>query len=132
MSWKNHAFSARYLLATNTLLSISLEGLSDCTQQAIEGNGYFDGKRTALMMIMGAFFGPIEHYWYGFLDQRLPGVSRTAVIKKVFFDEAVFGVSSVAVFFYGECPLIVYWLSQLPLGPSYYPRSNYYFLFVCE
>ncbi len=54
------------------------------------------------MMTMGVVFGPVEHYWYRYLDRKLPGVSRIIVCKKVFIDEAVFGVSSVAVFFYGK------------------------------
>ena len=101
MSWRRLAFSSRYLLATNTILSLSLEGLSDYTQQKIEKNEYQDWRRTGRMTIMGALFGPVEHFWYRFLDRKFPGVSRTIVCKKVIVDEVVFGLSSIAVFFYG-------------------------------
>ena len=107
MSFQNSAFT-RYLLVTNTVVTISLEGLSDCTQQLIEGQETNDWARTRRMMVMGAFFGPVEHFWYRFLDSRLPGVSRTVVLKKVVLDEAVFGVSSILVFFFGILIVMIY------------------------
>lgn len=105
MSWRRlhtRVFSRKYLLVTNTVVSLSLEGLSDYTQQRIERNGYQDWKRTGRMMVMGAFFGPVEHFWYKYLDAKVVGNSFITVCKKVVLDEAVFGSSSLALFYYGN------------------------------
>lgn len=89
----NIAFSSRYLLTTNTVSCSALLGVADALQQYIHGD--WDPKnsrpfslwRTVRFTAMGLVVGPMNHYWYKWLDARIIRGSQGAIVlKKVFAD----------------------------------------------
>lgn len=58
-----------------------------------------DWARCARFAALGAgFLAPSLHYWYGFLGRRFPGLSVTAVAKRVALDQLAFTPVFVAAF----------------------------------
>ena len=47
----------------------------------------------------GAVFSPILHFWYKWLDRRLPGTVMTIVAKKVAIDIGVFAIPYYTAFY---------------------------------
>ncbi|VDK61462.1 unnamed protein product, partial [Anisakis simplex] len=90
------AFSPRYLLATNTVSCSTLLGIADVAQQYIHGD-WDPGKdrplaiwRTLRFSIMGIVVGPMNHFWYKWLDASvIRGNQGSIVLKKVIADLAV-------------------------------------------
>uniref|UniRef100_A0A914DQU6 Uncharacterized protein n=1 Tax=Acrobeloides nanus TaxID=290746 RepID=A0A914DQU6_9BILA len=78
----NLAFSSKWLLLTNTISCTSLLGLADSFVQRIDNkvkNGHnktpkMDSQnwfRTARVASMGLALGPMNHFWYKWLDSRV-------------------------------------------------------------
>ena len=97
------------LLLFNTCTSGVMYGAGDFFQQYIEGRDCNDWKRTGRMAGVGLAIGAMNHYWYGILDQFLPGVDGRMVVKKVLADQGVYGPVCLSTFFIGE-------LSKTTLG----------------
>lgn len=97
------AFSSKYLLYTNVLISVTLSSVGDTMQQKYEmitGElDTFDSQRTAHMALSGSTVGVVCHYWYRFIDRRLPGRTINIVMKKVFWDQLVCSPVVIATFF---------------------------------
>lgn len=105
MAWVRNVFKSafsRYLLLTNTLGSCAIDGLGDYLEQHVERATEIDWERTKRMAIMGLAFGPMGHYWYKYLDIKLPGTAIATVVKKIVLDEAVLGTASIVIFFVGK------------------------------
>lgn len=50
-----------------------------------------DLARTGRFVLLGgALIGPTVHHWYGALMRYIPGTSFKAVLKRTFFDQAIF------------------------------------------
>ncbi|KAK0406308.1 hypothetical protein QR680_018495 [Steinernema hermaphroditum] len=85
----SRAYSPKHLLATNTATFVSLLGLGDYIQQCFQG-AEWDWRRTARFAAIGFLIGPMNHYWYKFLDGRIYGEKlKAVVIKKVIADFVV-------------------------------------------
>ncbi|KAG4073738.1 hypothetical protein HA402_000962 [Bradysia odoriphaga] len=97
------AFSPKYLLFTNVCISISLSSVGDCLEQQYElftnELDEYSGKRTVHMAMSGSTVGVICHYWYKFLDKRMPGRSLSIVLKKVFWDQMICSPVVISTFF---------------------------------
>ncbi|XP_037052258.1 mpv17-like protein 2 [Bradysia coprophila] len=97
------AFSPKYLLFTNVCISISLSCVGDCLEQQYElftkDLDQYSGKRTVHMALSGSTVGVICHYWYKFLDKRMPGRSLSIVLKKVFWDQMICSPVVISTFF---------------------------------
>ena len=95
-------FSPRYLLLTNTALSVGLSGLGDLMQQKYEImqdlKKQLDCVRFRNLCITGLAFGPLCHYWYLYLDYLLPTRTTKSVIKKIAMDCCIMGPISVIAF----------------------------------
>eukprot|EP00128_Syssomonas_multiformis_P014585 Colp12_sorted_trinity150504_noHs@5886 len=94
------AFS-RHPFVANTLTCCGLYVLRDVLEQKVEGHEKFDWARTARMGVVGlAVMGPINHYWYLWLDRRVP-VAKTAktLAQKVFFDQTLYAPVATTVFY---------------------------------
>lgn len=107
MGWRRllHAAFSRYLLLTNVVVSGATEGIGDLLEQrAVERSSAreHDWPRTGRMMLVGLAFGPVDHYWYRFLDRYLPGRTAGIVAAKVMADMLVFGPTSIATFYLSE------------------------------
>ncbi|KAK2464908.1 hypothetical protein APHAL10511_002984 [Amanita phalloides] len=104
----NAAFLKRPLL-TNCISAAILFGAGDVlAQQAIEGKGLngHDFARTArLSFYGGALFGPCITSWYGFLNRIKFANPKTAVVYRVWLDQAVFTPVGV-LFFYGAMSVL--------------------------
>lgn len=98
----NTAFS-KYLLCTNVVISATLSGLGDVTEQKYEIlTGELDGwdfRRARKMTMSGASVGLVCHFWYGFLDRQIVGHTVGAVAKKIVIDQVIGSPLSLATFF---------------------------------
>ena len=98
-----HRLLGKYLLVTNTVSSCALDALGDALEQrGIECVRPHDWPRTLRMGTVGLLLGPVDHYWYLFLDSQFPGTRAAAVTKKVTLDILVFGPISLILFFLRE------------------------------
>lgn len=86
-------FSSKYLLYTNTGISVASSALGDVIVQSGEKisdqSKQWDKTRTAHLAVTGAVIGPFCHYWYIFLDWYLPGKSGSILVKKLLLDQLV-------------------------------------------
>ncbi|XP_043483661.1 mpv17-like protein 2 isoform X1 [Leptopilina heterotoma] len=100
---KEKLFSSKNLLYTNVAISISLSATGDFLEQHYEilkGEWKkFCAKRTAHMALSGMSVGIICHYWYRFLDSRLPGKTIGTVIRKVVIDQFICSPLCIGMFF---------------------------------
>lgn len=97
------AFSPKYLLFTNICISVSLSSVGDSLEQQYEimtkDLDKYSGKRTAHMALSGLTVGIVCHYWYKFIDQRLPGRTFKIVMRKVFWDQMICSPIVISTFF---------------------------------
>lgn len=75
------------LLITNIGLSASLSGIGDSIEQKYEKykdeKRKFDWTRCRNMSVSGVTIGVVCHYWYIWLDKKLPGQAFKTAVKKV-------------------------------------------------
>lgn len=97
------AFSPKYLLITNCCISVSLSSVGDFLEQQYElytkDIEEYSGKRTFHMALSGLTVGVVCHYWYKFIDKRIPGRSFTTVLRKVFWDQIICSPIVISTFF---------------------------------
>nr|XP_034182636.1 mpv17-like protein 2 [Osmia lignaria] len=100
---KELLFSSKYLLYTNVAISISLSATGDVLEQHYEilKNEWdkWSSNRTKNMAISGMSIGIVCHYWYRYLDARLPGRTIDIVLKKVVIDQLVCSPLCISMFF---------------------------------
>ncbi|XP_034941602.1 mpv17-like protein 2 [Chelonus insularis] len=100
---KEFLFSPKCLLYTNIGISISLSATGDVLEQHYEIlKGDIERwrlKRTCHMALSGMTVGIICHYWYQFLDARLPGKTISIVLKKTVIDQLVCSPLYIGMFF---------------------------------
>ena len=100
---KELLFSSKYLLYTNVAISISLSATGDVLEQHYEilKNEWdkWSSNRTKNMAISGMSIGIVCHYWYRYLDARLPGRTINIVLKKVVIDQLVCSPLCISMFF---------------------------------
>lgn len=100
---KEKLFSPKYLFYTNVTISVSLSAVGDVLEQHYEilkGEWYeWSFKRTRNMAVSGMTIGVVCHYWYKYLDNKLPGRAIDIVLKKVFIDQLVCSPLCIAIFF---------------------------------
>lgn len=84
-------FSNKYLLYTNTVLTIGSSVLGDGLQQFSEITKkrqlVWDTRRSIHVGATGTFIGPFVHYWYHLLDWWLPGRTFKIIAKKLVADQ---------------------------------------------
>lgn len=97
------AFSPKYLLYTNICISVSLSSVGDSLEQRYEiykGEiEKYSSKRTCHMALSGLTVGIVCHYWYQFIDARIPGRNLTTVLRKVFWDQIICSPIVISTFF---------------------------------
>lgn len=86
-------FSKKYLLYTNTGISVIMSCAGDGLQQKYqvlqkEIPGW-DKRRSRDVGITGFMFGPFCHYWYQYLDRWFPGHTAAIVAKKLIVDQLI-------------------------------------------
>lgn len=52
------------------------------------------------MFVVGAIQGPINHYFYGWLDRAIRTVNFTNVSKKILLDQLIMSPVCIVAFFY--------------------------------
>lgn len=96
-------FSKKYLLYTNVGISITLSGVGDFLEQQYEMASKelerWDMCRTRNMSVSGCTVGILCHYWYSYLDSKLPGRTIATVAKKVLVDQIICSPVTITVFF---------------------------------
>lgn len=97
------AFSPKYLLYTNCCISVSLSSVGDFLEQQYElytkDIDKYSIKRTFHMALSGLTVGVACHYWYRFIDARIPGRNLTTVLQKVFWDQIICSPIVISTFF---------------------------------
>lgn len=51
------------------------------------------------MFVVGAAQGPIQHYFYTWLDQRFVSVTAAGVVKKILLDQLIMSPICIVTFF---------------------------------
>nr|XP_022315809.1 mpv17-like protein 2 [Crassostrea virginica] len=102
---------SKYLIITNTVTSGTLLGLGDVITQNLEieyasrmGNTShdYDVRRTGRMFLMGLMIGPLGHFWYTKLaDKLVIGTGPKVVLKKIGVDQIIFTPIITCIFFGG-------------------------------
>ena len=86
-------FSQKYLLYTNTVISLLMSCTGDGLQQNYQISqkeiACWDKRRSRDVAVTGFLIGPFCHYWYIFLDWWLPGRSARVVTKKLLVDQLI-------------------------------------------
>ncbi|XP_045192771.2 mpv17-like protein 2 [Mercenaria mercenaria] len=86
-------FSQKYLLYTNTTISLLMSCAGDGLQQNYQivnkEIASWDKRRSKHVAVTGFLIGPFCHYWYIFLDWWLPGRSVRVVTKKLLVDQLI-------------------------------------------
>ncbi|EEY61184.1 uncharacterized protein PITG_01436 [Phytophthora infestans T30-4] len=82
-------------LKTKIVTGGAIAGLGDVGCQLVlegeDGDAKLDVKRTVIFTFLGGLLiSPVLHVWYGFLGSRLPGVSTSAVAKRLALDQLGF------------------------------------------
>jgi len=89
-------FSNKNLLLTNLSVSAGLSGFGDVLIQHHERTSANSAHRWNLNRTchMGVSFGLTSgffcHYWYNFLDKKIPGKSIGIVARKIIYDQVLF------------------------------------------
>lgn len=114
LNWRNIVTKSRdtskvlfgkYLLVTNVCISTGLSAVGDTLQQQYDiitgedPNQKWDQTRTLNMSVSGATIGVVCHYWYHYLDNKLPGRTLKIVMKKLLVDQILFSPFLIVVFF---------------------------------
>lgn len=101
----HHRLFGRYLLLTNTISSCVLDALGDALEQRVEYVRPHDWPRTVRFGTVGLLMGPIDHYWFRYLDFHFPGTRAPAVAKKVILDMLVVSPILIVFFYLRKLPL---------------------------
>lgn len=95
------SFSGKNLLVTNTVSGAGLLMVGDMLQQRREGEELHDWVRSGRMFLVGLSQGPPHHFWYIWLDKKLPGKAAFTVGKKILADQLLAAPFFAFTFIYG-------------------------------
>ncbi|XP_014668995.1 PREDICTED: mpv17-like protein 2 [Priapulus caudatus] len=94
---------SKYLLVTNVGISMTLSAAGDVLQQHYQMSQgrhvAWDRRRTRHLATSGMTVGFGCHWWYLFLDRKLPGRALPIVLKKMVADQVIFSPVMWSVFF---------------------------------
>lgn len=97
IDWKD-----KFLLCANIGISSFLGGVGDILEQQYEimlhEINSWNPRRTRNMAVSGGVSGIICHYWYTFLDKKIPGRNLRAVSKKILADQLVCSPINISLF----------------------------------
>ncbi|XP_047027126.1 mpv17-like protein 2 isoform X2 [Helicoverpa zea] len=97
------AFSRKYLLYTNILISMGISTCGDLLAQSYEVHEksieWYDFSRTAQMAFSGSTAGVICHHWYIVLDKVIIGRTLHMAIKKLLMDQLICSPIVILSFF---------------------------------
>ena len=86
-------FSSRYLLVTNTAITVGLSCSGDALQQNYQKfkkeRIRLDKWRSVNVALTGLVIGPFCHYWYLALDRWFPGRTMRIITKKLVVDQLI-------------------------------------------
>lgn len=90
-------------ISTKIVTGGTIAGLGDIGCQLLleaeDGSAKLDVKRTAIFTFLGGVvISPILHVWYRFLSSTLPGVSTTAIAKRLALDQLGFAPTFLPIF----------------------------------
>ncbi|KAF5298115.1 hypothetical protein FQA39_LY02539 [Lamprigera yunnana] len=99
-----HNAFGKHLLFTNTWTSGVLMFVGDVVEQEIEIQrnlmDEFDWGRFGRMFLTGLLFGPVHHYFYMWMNRKLPHRSVPVVFKKILLDQFIMSPICIILFFY--------------------------------
>ena len=95
-------FLSKRLLLVNTATCCTLYAVGDVIRQRMEGRDSLDWARVGRMGTLGLCTGPLNHFWYLYLDRLLPGATVRIVLKKVLADQIVMAPICSSVFYIGK------------------------------
>lgn len=87
-------------ILVKSLTSAVLMGVGDSISQFIEQRDeeeiQIDFFRVGRMTIIGSTFGPLLHFWYGWLDKTIKFTGSKGALSKVLLDQGLFAPSFLA------------------------------------
>lgn len=99
--------TTKHLLLFNTLSSGGLMFVGDIAAQKLEmylgeknKDKGFDWHRLLRMTIVGTLYGPLHHYYYGWVDRILPKSDGKSVFNKIMLDQFVASPLFIVSYFY--------------------------------
>lgn len=96
----NRALAAQPLVVKSLTSFTGFTAGDLLAQKGVEGKEEIDFMRTARMASFGLLWhGPSGHYFYQFLDAKLPGTAMTTVAAKVGIDQVLWNPIFSVVFF---------------------------------
>jgi len=102
-------FSRKYLLYTNTGISVIMscagDGLQQKYQMVQREIAGWNKRRTRDVGVTGLIFGPMCHFWYIFLDRWFPGNAARVVAKKLIVDQLICSPVVISSFLFVTCYL---------------------------
>lgn len=102
-------FSKKLLIYMNIGTSFTLAGIGDVFEQHYEimkkEIHSWNPIRTTNMSISGSTNGLIYHYWYHYLEAKLPGRSVGSIFKKILADQLICSPFAIFVFMATLCVL---------------------------
>lgn len=95
----------KYLLTTNVISSGVLMGVGDlmCQELEFQSNKLkkrYDWVRIGNMIIVGCLCGPLNHYFYKWMDKVLPKADFASATKKILLDQILMSPACCVLFFY--------------------------------
>ena len=87
-------------LRVKIVTGVVIAGLGDVIcQLALENERCFSVKRAAIFAFVGGVvISPVLHVWYHLLSTRLPGISATAIAKRLAMDQLGFAPMFLPIF----------------------------------
>ena len=118
----------RYLLLTNVISGVVVDASGDfIVQRGIEGASSYDYSRTSRMALVGVSLTVPDHYWYKYLDRRLPSRNARVILLKVVLDCVIMGPVNIVLFYLGEATII----SPTPSVKPMWDRMNVLIYLKC-
>ena len=98
---------------------IPWSGAAELSQQTVlrkvsADKSEYDLKTAGHYVVLGGgMFAPVCHYWYQWLDKRLPGTAGRVVARKVVVDISLFAIPYYTIFY-----ITLNLMSRVPLQES--------------
>ena len=86
---------------------------NDSKKETEEDGGYSLATVGHYTVLGGGVFAPVCHYWYQWLDRRLPGTAAAIVARKVAVDIALFALPYYTLFY-----IAINSMARVPLDHS--------------
>ena len=100
-------------LSQQIVINARSRKVSDDSSKETRDGGYNLATVGHYTILGGGLFAPVCHYWYQWLDTRLPGTAAAVVARKVAVDIALFALPYYTLFY-----IAINCMARVPLEHS--------------